>query len=220
MKARICARVGRVLGASSWSRRAAASSCRPRSARPAAAGTRSRSRRSPAPRRWPAPGATAAAGSARRSGTGRSRRSPRRPGARSGSVAKNGRRITIVIGSPNAAWGRATPSGLSSRPRLRTMMKIGRIATATGNSSPSVKTRVEQLAAREREAREDERRQRGQRHGQQRRDDRDQRAVADLAPERAASRGSRRSWRTPTGPAARPGPSAIWPVSRKPPSTA
>ena len=48
--------------------------------------------------------------------------------------------MTIVSGSPNAACGRATPSGLSSRPRLRSMTKSGRIATANGNSSPSVKT--------------------------------------------------------------------------------
>ena len=55
-----------------------------------------------------------------------------------GNDAKKGRRITIVSGSPNAASGRATPNGVPSSPRLRTMMKIGRIATATGNSSPSV----------------------------------------------------------------------------------
>ena len=57
-----------------------------------------------------------------------------------GKLAKNGRRMMIVIGSPKAACGSATPSGLSSSPRFRTMMKTGRIATATGNSSPSVKT--------------------------------------------------------------------------------
>ena len=56
--------------------------------------------------------------------------------------------MMIVIGSPNAACGRATPSGLSSSPRLRSMMNSGRIATANGNSSPSVNSVYSELAAR------------------------------------------------------------------------
>ena len=51
---------------------------------------------------------------------------------------KNGRRMMIVIGRPKAAWGSATPSGLSSSPRLRTMMNEREDRDATGNSSPSV----------------------------------------------------------------------------------
>ena len=47
-------------------------------------------------------------------------------------LRKNGRRITIESGSPNAAWGRAIPSGLLSRPVCRRVMKRGRMATATG----------------------------------------------------------------------------------------
>ena len=46
--------------------------------------------------------------------------------------------ITIEIGSANAACGSATPSGLLSRPIWRSTMNSGRIATATGNSRPSV----------------------------------------------------------------------------------
>ena len=46
--------------------------------------------------------------------------------------------MTIVSGSPNAASGRAIPSGLSSSPRSRTRMNRGRIATAAGKSRPSV----------------------------------------------------------------------------------
>ena len=46
--------------------------------------------------------------------------------------------MMIAIGSPNAACGRATPSGLLSNPIWRSTMNSGRIATATGNSRPSV----------------------------------------------------------------------------------
>ncbi len=39
-----------------------------------------------------------------------------------GMLRKKGRRMRIVKGSWKAAWGIATPSGLSSRPRPRTRM--------------------------------------------------------------------------------------------------
>ena len=52
----------------------------------------------------------------------------------------NGRRITIVIGSENAASGIATPSGFSSRPMLRSTRYSGSVATPSGNSRPSVKS--------------------------------------------------------------------------------
>ncbi len=55
-----------------------------------------------------------------------------------GIARKNGRITMIAIGSPNAACGKATPSGLLSSPSWRSVMNNGRIATATGNSSPSV----------------------------------------------------------------------------------
>ena len=55
-----------------------------------------------------------------------------------GMLLKNGRRMTTVRGRPKAASGRAIPSGLSSSPRSRTRMNRGRIATAAGNSRPSV----------------------------------------------------------------------------------
>ncbi len=45
----------------------------------------------------------------------------------------------MVIGSPNAACGRITPSGLSSRPRERSSRNSGSAATAKGNISPIVK---------------------------------------------------------------------------------
>ena len=44
--------------------------------------------------------------------------------------------MMIATGSPNAACGRATPSGLLSNPICRNVRKSGRIATATGNSRP------------------------------------------------------------------------------------
>ncbi len=46
--------------------------------------------------------------------------------------------MTIVIGSPNAACGRITPSGLSSRPSVRSSRNSGSAATAKGNISPTV----------------------------------------------------------------------------------
>ena len=54
-----------------------------------------------------------------------------------GMLRKNGRRMTIVSGSANAACGSATPHGVPVRPRFRTRMNSGRIATAVGNSSPN-----------------------------------------------------------------------------------
>lgn len=45
----------------------------------------------------------------------------------------------MVIGSPKAACGRITPSGLSSRPMERSSRNRGRAATAKGNISPIVK---------------------------------------------------------------------------------
>ena len=55
-----------------------------------------------------------------------------------GMLRKNGRSTMIVVGRANAACGRATPSGLSSRPKLRRVTYSGRMATATGNSRPRV----------------------------------------------------------------------------------
>ena len=120
-----------------------------------------------------------------------------------GMLRKNGRRMMIVSGSPNAAWGRATPSGLSSSPRSRTRMNSGRIATATGNSRPEREQRVQRPRGP------------GRRSGRRRTppaprtgrpatvdEPRDQHAVAELAPERRRRRGSRCSWRRPTGSAA------------------
>ena len=55
-----------------------------------------------------------------------------------GMARKKGRSTMTEVGRRKAAWGSATPSGLLSRSRLRTVMNSGRTATVTGNSSPSV----------------------------------------------------------------------------------
>ena len=58
-----------------------------------------------------------------------------------GIAIRNGRRITTVIGSANAACGSATPHQVLPRCRSRvTRMNSGMIATAAGNSSPRTKT--------------------------------------------------------------------------------
>ena len=53
-----------------------------------------------------------------------------------GMLRKNGRSTMIVVGRANAACGRATPNELLISPKDRSEMNSGRIATATGNSSP------------------------------------------------------------------------------------
>ena len=55
-------------------------------------------------------------------------------------LRKNGRRMTIVIGSANAACGSATPERVADEPEFRTRTNSGRIATADGNSSPNTKS--------------------------------------------------------------------------------
>ena len=58
--------------------------------------------------------------------------------------------MTIVSGSANAACGSATPSGLPVRPRFRTRMNSGRIATADREQQPEHEQREQRLAAAER----------------------------------------------------------------------
>ena len=50
----------------------------------------------------------------------------------------NGRRITTVTGSENAASGMATPSGLPSSPMCFSNRYSGRLATLIGNNRPIV----------------------------------------------------------------------------------
>ena len=57
-----------------------------------------------------------------------------------GMARMNGRRITIVMDSENAASGIATPNGLSSRPMRSSSRYSGRLATPMGNSSPTMNT--------------------------------------------------------------------------------
>ena len=49
----------------------------------------------------------------------------------------NGRRIMIVIGRENAPSGIATPIQFSSSPIRRSCRYSGRLATVSGNSSPT-----------------------------------------------------------------------------------
>ena len=82
-----------------------------------------------------------------------------------GTARKNGRMMMIEIGSTNAACGSATPNGLLSSPVWRSTMNSGRIATATGNSSPSVNSPYTSSRPLNRIAGEHERRQRrGRQH--------------------------------------------------------
>ena len=139
-------------------------------------------------------------------------------------LRKNGRRMTIDSGSPKAACGSATPSGLPDRPSWRMRMNSGRIATAVGNSSPNMNSVYIASRPRNRIRGEDERRQRRAAHRDADRDDRDDHAVAAARPrtrQRSRPTGRRRSCRRPTGRgSARPGSAASWPLSLKPPRTA
>ncbi len=58
-----------------------------------------------------------------------------------GMARMNGRRITIVTGSENAASGRATPNRLSFRPICWSSRNSGRAAVLSGNSSPATNSR-------------------------------------------------------------------------------
>ena len=53
----------------------------------------------------------------------------------------NGRRMTIVTGSENAASGSATPKRLSFMPIFCSIRNSGRAAVLSGNSSPAVNKR-------------------------------------------------------------------------------
>ena len=57
-----------------------------------------------------------------------------------GMAARNGTRMMIVIGSAKAICGMITPASEFMRPRLRTRMYSGVIATVMGNMSPAAKT--------------------------------------------------------------------------------
>ena len=74
-----------------------------------------------------------------------------------GIARMNGRRMTIVIGSENAACGIATPSGFSSSPSSRSSRYSGSAADAEREQQAEREERVERLAALERVARQRER---------------------------------------------------------------
>ena len=58
-----------------------------------------------------------------------------------GIARMNGRRMTIVTGSENAASGSATPNRLSFMPIFCSSRNSGRAAVLSGNSSPAVNRR-------------------------------------------------------------------------------
>ena len=79
---------------------------------------------------------------------------------------KNGRMMMIAIGSPKAAWGSATPSGLLSRPDLPQDDEQRQDRHRDGEQQAESEQAVEELAALERVPRDHERghRRRGQHH--------------------------------------------------------
>ena len=101
-----------------------------------------------------------------------------------GTSRMNGRRITIVSGSPNAASGRATPSGLSSRPSLSSIRYSGSAAALIGNSSPTANSRNRPSRPEERVTGQGKRGHRAEHDDEDGRDRRDHGAVAQRQPER------------------------------------
>ena len=135
-----------------------------------------------------------------------------------GIARMNGRRITIVIGSANAASGSATPSGVLEQAEVAQQEVERQRRDAEREQQPEREERVDASRPRNCSATA---RTRPSRPGDDERggDRRDHRAVAQLAPEVRRREDRAVVVPRPTGPAGRPGRPLICAVVRKPPST-
>ena len=102
-----------------------------------------------------------------------------------GMARMNGRRMMIVIGSPNAASGSATPSSDSQQAELPQQEVERQGRDGDREQQAEREERVDRLAAAELVAARAERGERADADDEHGRDRRDERAVADLTPEGA-----------------------------------